>query len=99
MLLHRPGDMPRPPQDEYATISFVPEACLRRMDSLRPEGGAVLFLSLHAIGIGSYCGFTGHSGSSASAAPIWHLSPLKIDRIAIRTVGLGEGRVAWQALC
>ena len=34
-----------PPQDEYATISFVPEACLRRMDSLRPEGGAVLFLS------------------------------------------------------
>ena len=48
ILLHQPGDMPRPPQDEYATISFVPEACLRRMDSLRPEGGAALFLSLHA---------------------------------------------------
>ena len=36
-----------PPQDEYATISCVPEACLRRMDSLRPEGGR--FCSFHCM--------------------------------------------------
>ena len=67
-----------PPQDEYATISFVPEACLRILDSNAPRRGcgATPFIALQST-LDRSAGSPGAPASTPSTASMFQLSSVE----------------------